>query len=234
MGDHLRSFNVSFISRYPSEDERLFIGGYYRIRVQSIKLLKTKQNFESFIAPLYYMDAMLTAASKFPKYTKNAKGVIDHLFKYKLGQNPKPRMDNYLYETFDAFIRNKEHIAINLEYLSQAKESMYKLIMHSIERNNNLKDDSDKTNLIRPVLAEIFSNVKTIHIEALSHSFSLVGFLSVLQESEWKQVTITSFSYGWISKLWQSSKRESIEKEYQSTNYKIEQDRGILTIMKSM
>merc|ERR1712228_902760 len=29
--DNLRAFNVSFISRYPSEDERLFIGGFHRI-----------------------------------------------------------------------------------------------------------------------------------------------------------------------------------------------------------
>merc|ERR1712228_1144662 len=112
--DYLRSFNVSFISRYPSEDERLFIGGFWRIRVQSIKLLETKQNFESFIATLYYLDAMITGAVRFPKYPKNAKGVINHLFKYKLGQNPEPKMDSYLYETFDGYTRNKEHIIINL------------------------------------------------------------------------------------------------------------------------
>merc|ERR1712228_605586 len=89
--DPLRSFNVSFISRYPSEDERLFIGGFWRIRVQSVKLLETKQNFAEFIAPLYYLDEMLTGANMTElKYPKNAKGVIKHLFKYKLGQNPEP------------------------------------------------------------------------------------------------------------------------------------------------
>merc|ERR1712228_217179 len=69
--DYLRSFNVSFISRYPSEDERLFNGGYYRIRVQSIKLLETKQNFAPFIAPLYYLDAMITGSNmRDVQYTK--------------------------------------------------------------------------------------------------------------------------------------------------------------------
>merc|ERR1712228_1128220 len=133
----LRSFNVSFISRFPSEDERLFIGGYERIRVQSIRLTQTKQNFASFIAPLYYLDTMVCGAElqyAKVKIDKNAKGVIDHLFKYKLGQNPEPKMDNYLYETFDGFIRNKEHIVITLWSLNRAKESMCKLIMHSIER----------------------------------------------------------------------------------------------------
>merc|ERR1712228_247340 len=171
------------------------------------------------------------------KYTKNAKGVIHHLFQYKMGQNPEPKMDNYVYETFDAFVRNKEHIVINLNYLRQyAKESMYKLIVHSIEENNELKDDSDKTNLIRPIFAAIFKKIQTMHIDAssfsfssashlgmtLCNSFSLIGFLSVLQASEWQKVTIRG---EWISKLWQSSKRAFIEKRYKSSNYKITFDK---------
>merc|ERR1712228_871055 len=218
MGDHLRSFNVSFISRYPSEDERLFIGGFWRIRVQSIKLLKTKQNFSNFIAPLYYLDAMITGAYDFPKYPKNAKGVIDHLFQYKLGQNPEAKMDNYLYETFDAFVQNKEHIVIDLLFLRNAKESMYKLITHSIEQGEELKDDSDKTNLIQSVFAAIFKKAETVYIDATLCSFSLIGFLCVLQESEWQKVIIKA---GWISDLWQSSKRACIEQKYSSKMYKI-------------
>merc|ERR1712228_823167 len=103
-------------------------------RVQSIKLIGTTQNFAQFIAPLYYLDSMVTAKGdmKYLKPGKNAKGVISHLFKYKLGQNPEPKMDKYLYETFDAYTRNKEHIMINLNELSDAKESMYQIIIHSI------------------------------------------------------------------------------------------------------
>merc|ERR1712228_252332 len=112
---------------------------------------------------------------------KNAKGVIDHLFQYKLRQNPQPKMDNYLYETFDAFIQNKEHIVINLWFLEKyAKESMYKLIMHSIEGGKKLRDDSNKANLVRPVFAAIFCKTKTVHINAGLSSFSLIGFLSLL------------------------------------------------------
>merc|ERR1712228_555751 len=120
--------------------------------------LQTKQNFESFIKPLYYLDAMITAKnftfSNF-KPGKNAKGVLKHLFKWKMGQNPEPKMDNYLYETFEAFIRNKEQIMIDLANLNLAKESMYKLIMHSIKHGAQSKDESDKTNLIRYELASI-------------------------------------------------------------------------------
>merc|ERR1712228_305280 len=210
-----RAFNVSFISRFHSEDERLFIGGFWRIRVQSIRLTQTKQNFEAFIQPLYYLDAMLTAKAHMHKLNpgKNAKGVIEHLFKWKMGQNPEPKMDNYLYETFEAFIRNKEHIMIRLYYLEDAKESMYKLIMHSIEKEIKLRDDLDKTNLVRCDLATIFDKAKTVHIDADRYSFSLIGFLSVLQASKWEKVTIEG---KWISDLW-----ESIRKQYEQQNYRI-------------
>merc|ERR1712228_1046894 len=237
MGDNLKSFNVSFISRYPSEDERLFIGGYYRIRVQSIRLTQTKQNFESFIAPLYYLDAMLTGVLIGFKYPKNAKGVIEHLFKYVLGQNPQPKMDKYLYETFDAFVQNKEHIIIDSFSLQRATESMCKLIMHSLvgRDDNKYKNDNDKTNLVRSELAAIFPKAKAVHIDAGSgtsqFSFSLIGFLSVLQISEWQKITIKGT---WLSDLWKSPKRAFIEKEYESKNYKIlfdeEEEENVLTI----
>merc|ERR1712228_728046 len=59
--DHLRLFNISWISRFKDEDERLFIGGFWRIRVESIRLTKTKENFETFFVSLFYFDAMVTA-----------------------------------------------------------------------------------------------------------------------------------------------------------------------------
>merc|ERR1712228_795249 len=59
--DDLRLFNISWISRFKDEDERLFIGGFWRIRVESIRLTKTRTNFETFFVSLFYFDAMVTA-----------------------------------------------------------------------------------------------------------------------------------------------------------------------------
>merc|ERR1712228_537544 len=92
---------------------------------------------------------------------------------------------------------------------------------HSIERDNHLKDDSDKTNLILPVFATIFKKIKTVHIDAWGYAFSLIGFLSVLQVSEWQKVTVKGCEEKWTFNLWESSKRASIKKEYESKNYKI-------------
>merc|ERR1712228_299562 len=187
---------------------RLFIGGFWRIRLQSILLISTKNNFANVIRPLYYLDAMLTGNNHMSnlKISKSGKALIEHLFRYKTGQSKmKKEMDTYLYELFEGYIQNKEHIMINLYFLEYAEKFMYDLIAHSIEEDNELEDDDDKTNLIRQVLADVFRDSKTVHIdgESSSYSFSLIGFLSVLQTSQWQKVTISG---EWISDLWQSPK----------------------------
>merc|ERR1712228_1132390 len=166
---------------------RLFIGGFWRIRLQSILLISTKNNFANVIRPLYYLDAMLTGNNHMSnlKISKSGKALIEHLFRYKTGQSKmKKEMDTYLYELFEGYIQNKEHIMINLYFLEY---------------------DDDKTNLIRQVLADVFRDSKTVHIdgESSSYSFSLIGFLSVLQTSKWQKVTISG---EWISDLWQLPK----------------------------
>eukprot|EP01083_Nonionella_stella_P275594 936072_1 len=56
----LRAFDCSWMSRYPEEDERLFFGGYWRIKVDCIRIIETQQNFQEFAAAAYYLDAMIT------------------------------------------------------------------------------------------------------------------------------------------------------------------------------
>eukprot|EP01084_Bolivina_argentea_P307721 531916_1 len=57
---YLRGFNVSWISRYAEEDERLFFGGFYYMQIQSIRLRSTEQNFEEIIFSIYYLDVCIT------------------------------------------------------------------------------------------------------------------------------------------------------------------------------
>eukprot|EP01084_Bolivina_argentea_P267633 454380_1 len=57
---YLRGFNVSWISRYAEEDERLFFGGFYCMQIESIRLKRTDQNFEEIIYSIYYLDVCIT------------------------------------------------------------------------------------------------------------------------------------------------------------------------------
>eukprot|EP01084_Bolivina_argentea_P307464 531452_1 len=55
---YLRSFNLSWISKYKEDDERLFIGGDWKIRIETVKLIHTKENFIQYFNALFVFDCM--------------------------------------------------------------------------------------------------------------------------------------------------------------------------------
>eukprot|EP01084_Bolivina_argentea_P191855 329491_1 len=55
----LTGFNCAWISRYKEEEERLFCGGERYIKIVSIRIKSTKQNFQKFIYALWYFDIMV-------------------------------------------------------------------------------------------------------------------------------------------------------------------------------
>eukprot|EP01084_Bolivina_argentea_P211499 359779_1 len=73
-----RFFDASWLSRYCHEDERLFFGSNFHIRVDSIRLRTTKQNFEVFYHSLYILDCMLNGIklSKSMQITSTDKEIL--------------------------------------------------------------------------------------------------------------------------------------------------------------
>ena len=59
----LRFFDCSWISRYPDEDERVFVNGYFPIRVASVQMMKTNQNYSDLFAALYLFDILLSGGN---------------------------------------------------------------------------------------------------------------------------------------------------------------------------
>merc|ERR1712130_196252 len=59
---YLRSFNLSWIARNKEEDERLFIGGDWKIRIETVRLFVTGQNFKRFFDALFLFDCMVNGA----------------------------------------------------------------------------------------------------------------------------------------------------------------------------
>ena len=56
----LPSFDCDWISRYPDESESVFVGGLFTIRVQSIRIIETAQNFEPILKALYLFDGIIS------------------------------------------------------------------------------------------------------------------------------------------------------------------------------
>ena len=60
-GDRMRGFDCSWISNFTAEDEVLFAGGQYPLRVHSVRNISMKivENYEEYCTALWCFDCML-------------------------------------------------------------------------------------------------------------------------------------------------------------------------------
>eukprot|EP00488_Nonionellina_sp_1-RS-2012_P000863 TRINITY_DN1385_c0_g1_i1.p1 TRINITY_DN1385_c0_g1~~TRINITY_DN1385_c0_g1_i1.p1 ORF type:complete len:209 (+),score=59.83 TRINITY_DN1385_c0_g1_i1:236-862(+) len=140
--------------------------------------------------------------------------------------------DNYLEETFAAFVLNKTHIVLQLLSLHTLEDSGIRdLLMNAMEERayaeEKRRENKDITNLFKAELLEIFKNVKNIIIntgyeyEYASFSFSMFGLLSLIDSGSVEHVVVKVDGRGnWIQDIWSSLSNELIQ-AYQERNYKI-------------
>eukprot|EP01084_Bolivina_argentea_P207028 353320_1 len=232
----LMCFNMSCISRYKEEDERLFFGGFYPIKLVSVRIRNTKQNFEEFIYRLYYLDTCLTGGDqKKLKINKNEISAIKHLFFKILKKPTKHSVDKYIYNTFLAFVQSKKQIILDLHKLYEANNPFIDILMHKINSDHiDFRDASDFTNLFGPNMLLIFKNVTTIIINTTdkngwySYSLSMACLLSLIEESSIDKVIVKSITSekqlrnercrNWILSLWNTY---DLIKFYKTKNYDI-------------
>eukprot|EP01083_Nonionella_stella_P239444 838016_1 len=104
----LTGFDCSWISRYKGESERLFFGGNYYIRLETIILRSTNENFSEFISALFYLDTMLSggfyAIIESINISSNQLKIISSLMQWKQG-NDKKQFHSYIHDTFESFCR---------------------------------------------------------------------------------------------------------------------------------
>eukprot|EP01084_Bolivina_argentea_P150987 263599_1 len=218
---YIRGFNCSWLSNYPEENERLFFGGFFRIKIESIRIIKTQQNFGVFMRPLFYLDAMITAAIDIEDIEARPgdKKILSSLLKWKLKQKTKLKFNKYIYNTFDCFCQNKREISLDLHALSKANGKMVNLIL-------------DKNDLPRKQIFDIFENAKHIVIQSsdyngwISYELPLLKLLSLLESISFEQVIVKTTRGlfepdSWISSLWLSSSWRNIREKYTEKNFNI-------------
>ena len=76
---------------------RLFFGGFYRIKMESLRIIETHQNFEEFIAVLWYFDSMITGGTSLEdiKLNKTDVLIIKHLINHTLNWSHSMNMKIY-------------------------------------------------------------------------------------------------------------------------------------------
>merc|ERR1712228_1167457 len=173
------------------EDERLFFGGYYFIKVHNLRLIKTKENYKEFVSAIWYFDLMLNGAYlRGIKQNKVNRFYVSNLMNLCLKKETKALFPPFIIECFDAFIQNKKQIIFNLYYLyDDGDKRMNNLLFHSLEQRWYNKEIerrvNDLSNMMKSEIFSLFKNAETLIVQSTSHrgsysySFSLMALLNV-------------------------------------------------------
>ena len=224
---------------------RLFFGGFWYIKLESIYIQKTNRNFDTIVTALSYFDSIISGAWNNKSTTdlitdKHVSLLID-LFNQSLNDDDnnnnqiieQNEFDGYIKSSFECFIRNKVNIAINYSNLNLCRnERMVHLIMHQLEESKDYKvmrDENDLINLFKSELLFVFKNVKIMTlITYKARPLSMLGLLNIIKNSLLQKIFILSAGNdpddemysSWQSYLWKSSSLELIAK-YKTFGYNI-------------
>eukprot|EP01084_Bolivina_argentea_P092544 166479_1 len=182
----LRMFNCMWISCHPEEHEVLFIGGFERIRVQTIRMLEGNRNYSQFIEALFYFHCILNGTimdkisipNNINKHCKTLENLIEHRLNMDGFRNKYPR---YINACFRAFALHQTQIVINLEMIHTHFGMLSGLIINIYSDNI-----TGKNNLFRDDLYALFPNIKSIIIYSSHHEIDLVSLLSLMNLSSKK------------------------------------------------
>merc|ERR1712228_880674 len=129
---YLRGWNCSWISRFKEEDERLFFGGFYRIKLTMLKLVETNENFSHFVNAIWYLDAVITGAQLYRISTRKSHfHFIKNMFDLILQRKASAEYPSYIIDTFYAFRQNKKQLIFDLYALRKCEVRMRDLLFHA-------------------------------------------------------------------------------------------------------
>ena len=156
--EYLRVLSCSWISSYHGEEEMLFIGGRYRMRIESVTDLSTKTDYKVIFHALFYFDAMLNG-SKMEENTDSeirsrdcriVEALVRHRLKRDNAHNDDESVfDEYILRTFEAFCSQKRQIVINWYIMEQHFDKMRYLVQH-------------ETAILSPFVFKLFPNLESV------------------------------------------------------------------------
>ena len=187
----LHFLNCVPFSQFPEEDERLFIGGRYPLKMESVLMTETSQNFAKFFGVLWVFDAVVSGGDvrehELPPKKQHSK--LDRLIKRCLGDLKETEVSfpDFVNGTFECFRQNKTEIVMDLMQLDEDyMKVFYESIMHSVAERG-WDDEEDTVNQPKwDKLLAIFPNVRRVTVSCGYRGrfgLSLTVLLRVLNEA---------------------------------------------------
>merc|ERR1712129_111312 len=110
-------------------------------------------------------------------------------------------------------------IVLHLYYLEDATDEILDVLMHQIEKNEEVRQDDDFSNLFRKELVSLYPSANCLIIDTYQRgSLSMIALLQLIAKSNLKKVVIKNGK--WIEKLWQKEKA-TLTNQYNKNSFDI-------------
>ena len=140
-GHNVNMFDCSWISRYPEENERLFVANQYKLRIKSIKIIDDGQSVESFLMAIRLLSCFING--QWPEFWKRR--TLKFLFlllRKKLRSSGTNKTSNkYIWDNLELYLSQRIDIELDLEILYYYKVP---LLFYDLHPNNDNGDIASK------------------------------------------------------------------------------------------
>ena len=228
----------------------MFFGGSGEepLNIDCVRIIDERLNLENVNKPITFLDNVLSVKlNSYEPIVKNDdfRVILREIFDYNMSVdgNRKPAFHEFVYNTFDAFVKHKVETHLRLSKLDRCvkDKKLLGLIMHDLVEEDSeeelvlLTDESDR-NMLKEEILRIFKYVKKIEINTTDYSrdyrgtvqyrLSLISLLNLIKYTSIIEVDIRALrdrkTKSWIAKLSESPAFEMIVKRYQEENYELD------------
>ena len=208
-GTALRFFNCSWISDYPEESERLWIGGWHPLRIVSVIVVENATDYGNVMRGLHFFDAMVSGIrlawkSKYAfnhyqqEINQSDHELISNLMDWTLnGENiESSAIDEFIKNEWTLFLQKKKTLKVDLFLLSRNYENLWDLILFNLVNPGDNGSVTGNDNVVRPEWISMFPSVRTLEISTSEYRFRLEELAESMKSIS---PLITVFvSGGWI------------------------------------
>ena len=124
------------MSRYPDEDERIFAGGMVPIRVETVKIIETRQSFDKVFEALFLLDSIVNNGefNEDMVVNKKSKNLICDL----MNVNKLSSFDCYIQSIVKSYKWTKKQIDISIWGLRHIAPKLCGLVFRKVKNNGNI------------------------------------------------------------------------------------------------
>ena len=164
--------NCSWISRYPEEDERLFVANKYQLTIESIRIINTSRNLKVFFQALRWFDlSMNDDAYLRHELMNNDVGILNLLLTDKLGTSKaKMDIDSYILNNFNLYLSRKTRIELKMSalYEKDITSLFYELSPSNVRKK-------DHFTVAFPVKYKVIANIEPTEGAKSNHQIAYWG-----------------------------------------------------------